>query len=204
MSPGGGAGVNGRVGGIVLAGGAGRRLGRPKAGVVVDGRTLVERAVETLRPHCASLLVVSRPEVELPALDVMVCCDRPGPDAPLNALATGLAALDTGDVLVLACDLPCAPPVVARLARSPSGTAAAARDRSSRQWQPLCARYPRLAALEVCERLLASGGTRLLPLIEALEPSPIDATAEELANVNSPADLARVAAFMRRSRRGGC
>ena len=173
-------------GGIVLAGGAGRRLGRPKAGVVLDGRTLVERAVETLRPYCGALLVVSRPEVELPRLDATVCFDRTGPDTPLNALATGLAALDTGDVLVLACDLPSAQPVVDRLVLAPTGTAAVARDRSSRQWQPLCARYPRSAALDACERLLASGELRLLPLVDALRPAAIDASTEELANVNSP------------------
>jgi molybdopterin-guanine dinucleotide biosynthesis protein A len=192
------------LGGIVLAGGAGRRLGRPKAGVVLDGRTLVERAVETLRPHCGALLVVGRPEFRLPPLDATVCSDRAGPDAPLNALATGLAALDTGDVLVLACDLPAARPVVARLADAPAGATAVARDRSSHQWQPLCARYPRRAALEVCERLLASGELRLLPLVEALAPSPIDATGDELANVNSPDDLARVTALMRRPEPGGC
>ena len=192
------------LGGIVLAGGAGRRLGRPKAGVVLDGRTLVERAVEALRPHCGALLVVSRPEVELPALHAAVCHDRTGPDAPLNALATGLAALDAGDVLVLACDLPYAQPVVDRLALEPPGVTAVARDRASRQWQPLCARYPRLAALEVCERLLASGELRLLPLVEALGASAIDATDEELANVNSSHDLARVTALMRRQEAGGC
>lgn len=192
------------LGGIVLAGGAGRRLGRPKAGVVLDGRTLVERAVEMLRPHCGALLVLTRPEVDLPSLGATVCSDRPGPDAPLNALATGLAALDTGDALVLACDLPGAQPIVDRLALAPAGAAAMARDRSSRQWQPLCARYPRLAALEACERLLASGETRLLPLVEALGPAAIDATPDELANVNSPEDLARVRALMRRAESGGC
>ena len=192
------------LGGIVLSGGAGRRLGRPKAGVVLEGRTLVERAVETLRPHCRAVLVVSRPEVELPSLDAAVCFDRPGPDAPLNALATGLAALDTADALVLACDLPSAQPVVDRLALAPTGAAAVARDRSSRRWQPLCARYPRVAALEACERLLASGEVRLLPLIEALGPRAVDATTDELANVNSPDDLARVTAFIRRAGPGGC
>jgi molybdopterin-guanine dinucleotide biosynthesis protein A len=192
------------LGGIVLAGGAGRRLGRPKAGVVLEGRTLVERAVEALRPHCRALLVVSRPEVELPALDATVCHDRTGPDAPLNALATGLATLETDDVLVLACDLPYAQPVVDRLAVAAPGVTAVARDRTSCRWQPLCARYPRLAALEVCERLLASGDLRLLPLVDALAASAIDATDQELANVNSPDDLARVAALMRRPGRDGC
>jgi molybdopterin-guanine dinucleotide biosynthesis protein A len=192
------------LGGIVLAGGAGRRLGQPKAGVVLDGRTLVERAVATLRPHCGAVLVVSRPEVELPPLDATVCSDRPGPDAPLNALATGLTALDTGDVIVLACDLPSAQPVVHRLARAPTGVASVARDHSTGQWQPLCARYPRVAALEVCERLLASGEVRLLPLIDALGPAAIEATHDELANVNSSQDLARVSVLMRRAEPGGC
>ena len=192
------------LGGIILAGGAGRRLGRPKAGVVLDGRTLVERAVESLRPHCEPLLVISRPEIELPPLDATVLDDRPGPDAPLNALATGLAALDTRDVLVLACDLPSARPVVDRLALAPAGVAAVARERAGGRWQPLCARYPRVAALEVCERLLASGELRLLPIIAELAPSAIDASADDLANVNSPDDLARLAALTRRQAADGC
>jgi molybdopterin-guanine dinucleotide biosynthesis protein A len=104
-------------------------------------------------------------------------------------------------VLVLACDLPSARPVVGRLALAAPGAAAVARDRGSRRWQPLCARYPRLDALEVCERLLASGETRLLPIVGALGAAAIDATDEELANVNSQADLA---ALMRRPHPGGC
>jgi len=171
---------------------------------VLEGRTFVERAVDALGPHCRALLVVSRPEVELPPLDATVCHDRTGPDAPLNALATGLAALDTDDVLVLACDLPYAQPVVDRLAAEPPGATAVARDRTSRRWQPLCARYPRVAALEVCERLLASGDLRLLPLVDALGASAIEATDDELANVNSPDDLARLTALMRRPGPGGC
>jgi molybdopterin-guanine dinucleotide biosynthesis protein A len=192
------------LGGIVLAGGAGRRFGRAKAGVVVGGRTLVERAVDLLRPHCGPIVVVGRPEVALPALDVPVHFDRPGPDAPLNALATGLAALEAADVLVLACDLPCAGPVVDRLAAVAPGTAAAAREHGGGRWQPLCARYPRRATLGACDSLLAGGELRLLRLIDALAPLAVDATRDELANVNSPADLARIDAVTRRSRPDAC
>jgi molybdopterin-guanine dinucleotide biosynthesis protein A len=179
------------LGGIVLAGGAGRRLGRPKAGVVVGGRTLVERAVDLLRPHCGSLVVIGRPEVALPPLHVPVHHDRPGPDAALNALATGLAVLGTDDALVLACDLPAAGPVVDRLAAVAPGTAAAARERGGGRWQPLCARYPRRAALEACDALLAEGELRLLRLLDALAPVAVDASPGDLANINSPSDLAR-------------
>jgi molybdopterin-guanine dinucleotide biosynthesis protein A len=196
--------VSTNLGGIVLAGGAGRRLGRPKPTALLDGLTLVERAVDILRPQCRTLIVVSRPEVALPPLDASVCFDRPGPDAPLNALATGLAALEADDVLVLACDLPAVRPVVERLAELPAGAIAMARERQSGRWQPLCARYARLAALEACDRLLGGGEVRLLPLVEALRPTAIMAGAAELANVNTPEDLARLAALRRRGPPVGC
>lgn len=49
--------------GVVLAAGAGRRLGRPKADVELGGQRLVDRAVGTLRAGgCAEVLAVLRPE----------------------------------------------------------------------------------------------------------------------------------------------
>jgi CTP:molybdopterin cytidylyltransferase MocA len=50
------------VTGIVLAAGAGRRLGRPKADLDFGGQRLVDRAVGTLRAGgCAEVLAVLRP-----------------------------------------------------------------------------------------------------------------------------------------------
>jgi len=166
---------------LVLAGGAGIRFGRPKATVVLDGQTLVERAVAALAPHCRRVVVVGRPEVPLPVPSVS---DRPGPDCPLNALATGLAAVDADDVLVLACDLPAAGPVLGRLVVAPC----VAVDPDGRA-QPLCARYPRAAALAGAESLLAAGERRLLPLLGVLAATPVSATASELHNVTVLADL---------------
>ena len=145
------------------------------------GLSLVERAVAALAPHCGRVLVVGRPEVPLPvpSLD-----DRPGPDCPLNALATGLAALGAEEVLVLACDLPGAGPVLARLVAAPS--VAVAPDGRA---QPLCARYPRLSALAAADGLLAAGTFRLLPLLDLLAAKPVPATAAELHNITVSTDL---------------
>ncbi len=167
--------------GLVLAGGAGIRFGRPKATVQLDGQTLVERAVAALAPHCRRVVVVGRPEIPLPVPSVD---DRPGPDCPLNALATGLAALEADEVLVLACDLPGASPVLARLVAAPS----VAVDPDGRA-QPLCARYPRAAALAAADSLLAQGTCRLLPLLGILAATPVPASAAELHNVTVAADL---------------
>lgn len=177
------------IDGAVLAGGPGRRLGRPKAGVALAGRTLVERAVDALRERCAEVIVVSRPGIALPALEARVVHDRPGPDAPLTAIATALAELRAPEVLVLACDLPLAAPALDALLRAPRGTAvAAARDG---RLQPLCARYPREAALAACERLLGAGALPARGLLDELGARGVEAPGEALLNVNAPADLAR-------------
>lgn len=185
------------VDGAVLAGGPGRRLGRPKAGATLAGSTLVERAVEALRARCDEVIVVSRPEVALPALAARVVHDRPGPDAPLTAIATALAELRAPDVLVLACDLPLAGPALDALLSAPPGAAVAAAQDGS--LQPLCARYPRAAALAACERLLAADRLAARGLLDALGALGIEAPGDALLNVNAPADLARAEAILRGS-----
>jgi len=173
--------VGSRPDGLVLAGGAGTRFGAPKATALLDGLTLVERAVAALGPHCGRVVVVGRPEVPLPIPSID---DRPGPDCPLNALASGLGVVDADEVLVLACDLPFAAPVLNRLVTAPS--VAVGPDGRA---QPLCARYPRQAALAAAVELLDAGTLRLLPLLDLLAAAPVPASAVELHNVTFPTDL---------------
>jgi molybdopterin-guanine dinucleotide biosynthesis protein A len=183
--------------GIVLAGGAGRRLGEPKAAARLGGLTLVERAVAALAPRCRRVVVVTRPGVPLPALPVPVVEDRPGPPCALLALATGLGAVDADDVLVLACDLPLAEPLLDALLAAPAGTAVAgAADGDA---QPLCARYPRADALAAAERLLASGARAARGLLDAVGARLVEAEGPALLNVNAPADLARARAILARA-----
>lgn len=184
---------------MVLAGGPGRRFGRPKAGALLGGTTLVERAVAILAARCDRVVVVSRPGIELPGLPAAVTLvhDRPGPDAPLVALATGLAALEADDVLVLGCDLPLAGPLLDRLLEAPPGTPVVGVDPAGRA-QPLCARYPRARALAAADRLLGAGALAAHGLLDALDAVRIEAHADELLNVNTPADLERAEAALGR------
>lgn len=184
-----------RPDGCVLAGGSGRRLGRPKAGVVLGGTTLVERAVATLSERCATVVVVARPGVPLPELPVPVVHDRPGPGAPLVAVATGLAALRGEDVVVLGCDLPFAGPLLDELLAAPPGVAVAGTEGG--RAQPLCARYPRRRALEACERLLSAGALPARALVDALGALGVEARGDALLNVNTPEDLARAERVLR-------
>ena len=178
-----------RPDGLVLAGGPGRRAGEPKAALVLAGRTLVERAVDLLLPRCGRVIVVSRAGVALPPLVVPVVLDRPGPDAPLVGLATGLAALDARDVIVLACDLPLAGPALDVLQQTPASTAVVAAEAG--RAQPLCARYPRAPALQACDRRIARGALAAMGLVDELGAAVVEVPAGSLLNVNTAQDLAR-------------
>lgn len=181
----------GPVDGLVLAGGAGRRFGRPKATVPIGGGTMVERAVALLMARCdGEVIVASHPSVDLPILPVAVVDDRPGPRAALNGIAAGLAELEADDVVVLACDLPAAGAVLDRLVAIDGNVVVAVDDRGRRQ--PLCGRYTRVDALRAAEDFLAAGELRLQRWLTALEPVvEVPARPGELLNVNTPADLGR-------------
>lgn len=186
--------MTGQPDGLVLAGGSGRRLGRPKAGVVIKGRSLLERAVTMLNERCADVVVVSRTGVVLPTIAVPVVLDGPGPNGPINALAAGLAALTSEDVVVLACDLPLAGPVIDRLIEVPGHVAAAASDGS--RLQPLCARYPRARTLEAARGLMAAGDFRMTGLVAALGAVTVPASDHELLNVNEAEDMEEAARLL--------
>jgi molybdopterin-guanine dinucleotide biosynthesis protein A len=165
-------------GGIVTAGGQGRRMGGPKAGVELAGVTLVDRARDILRAVGCDPVVVA----------------ADGDDGPLFALLDPLRELGTIEVFVLACDLPLAAPAIAALAELPAGAAIAV-DPDGRE-QPLCARWPLGVALEAVEELVARGERRMSALVDAVDPELVTATAEDLLNVNTPDDLARAALLL--------
>jgi CTP:molybdopterin cytidylyltransferase MocA len=94
--------------GLVLAAGAGRRLGRPKAEVVLGGVRLIDRAVQTLLAGgCQQVVAVVRSEGI--TVDGAIAVVNPAADDGMgSSLRTGLAALPDGTeaVVVTLVDLP--------------------------------------------------------------------------------------------------
>jgi nicotine blue oxidoreductase len=82
--------------GIVLAAGAGRRFGGPKALATLDGERLVDRAVATLRAGgCADVIAVAG-AVPLRDVDAQVATNVDWPRGMASSLQTGLAAAQGG------------------------------------------------------------------------------------------------------------
>jgi len=106
--------------GLLLAGGAGRRMGRDKAHAVVGGVTLVDRALTVLWSVCEDVLVAPG-ERPLGRGVEEVADARPGA-GPLGGLVAGLERARTPLVAVLAVDLPLASgPVLRALAAAWDG-----------------------------------------------------------------------------------
>lgn len=175
------------VGGLVLAGGAGRRMGGvDKAALRVGGVALLDRVLAAARPVCARLVVVGpvRP-TEVAGVE-FVAEPEPG-GGPVPAVVAGLQATTGCDVvLVLAADLPLLRTrhLLGLVAALDGEEAAAAADVGGAN--PLLAAYgvPELAA-----RVAALGpgdaAVRLLPrgvVTVDLGPGTL--------NVNRPQDLA--------------
>lgn len=158
---------------VILAGGLSRRLGGvPKAGLVLDGQTLLARTVDS----AAQLLQMQQSPAAAPALGgtgariavvgpvkqvqhwlessrsqhlVTVIQEDPPYSGPAAGIAAGLSALqDRGEqVLVLACDMPHVAQLLTILSRelaaAPDTTGVMASDAG--RAQPLAAIYPEQA-----------------------------------------------------------
>lgn len=177
------------VDGVVLAGGVGRRFGRPKAGVHLGGETLVARAVSALVTRCDRVVVVARHDTTLPEVTVPIVHDAPGPHSALVGVLAGLRAVDAPLVAVLGCDVLAAPALLDRIIGE-AGEAGQAGEESrvaldDHGLQPLCARYRRLDAITTAETMIDQGQLRLRPFAEALAAVPVRAHEGELRNVNT-------------------
>ena len=97
--------------GMILAGGASRRMGRDKLSLAVGGVPLIQRSFDVLEKSCDEVLIVASEKSPrgygLPAR--IVTDFRPGRKGPLAAMEAGLAAATNDYVFVSSGDAPFIP-----------------------------------------------------------------------------------------------
>ena len=191
--------------GIVLAGGQSRRLGVDKAGLLFDGRPLLEIVVEKLAAVCQDIVVACgriEDQEGRPALPVRQVADAEPGRGPLAGLEAGLSAINNEFALVVACDMPFLnPDLLAYMAGLPRRYQALV-PRVGGRWQPLQAIYAR-SCLPLIEKLLAQGHNSVEELLSRLDVQVLteddlpryDADGLSLFNLNEPQDLERARAL---------
>jgi len=192
--------------GAVLAGGASRRMGEPKAMLDLAGKPLIAHAVESVAAAGLETIVVAKPDSPVPPLGVPVLDEPAEPRHPLTGIVAALRYAEARPVVVIACDMPLVPPaLIAALARLDDPVAVV---RIGDGIEPLLARY----SPSVEPALMASlrVGDSLRHAVAGLHPRLItegDLSAygdpQRIAlNVNSPSDLALARSLLEGPARG--
>jgi molybdenum cofactor guanylyltransferase len=185
--------------GVVLAGGAGRRMGGAKATVELRGAPLLGYPVAALQAVLPEVVVVAKPDTELPPLPGVPIWTEPGePRHPLTGIVHALEFAGGRAVLVCAGDLPFASAALVReLAAADAGGACAVVPRAGGRLQPLFARYEPGALAPLRAALGEAELGRLTDVVAALGVRVLEVGDERaFFNVNVPEDLLTAAALM--------
>lgn len=180
--------------GVVLAGGASRRMGRDKATLAHprgDGRTLVEHTVDVVAARCHPVFVIAAPGQPLPPLPTAeVLRDEVRGIGPLLATARGLraaAAAGAQRAFVVACDMPeLSVALIDDLAGRYGPDVVLPWDGRDHY---LAGIY-RTALAPRIDALIAAGERRMRALTDSVLTQRVVLTTPALTNVNSQADLA--------------
>jgi len=182
---------------FILAGGQSTRMGTDKAFVALNGRTLLQRILDTERSVTPNVHIVGDLAKFSPfaptIADIFPGC------GPLAGIHAALRSSDTDLNLMLAVDLPFVPPALLQFLTTQAKASPAAVvtvPRTSQGWQPLCAIYRR-SFVDLAEEALRNGHYKIDALFSATQVRAIDEDELQSAgfspqlfrNLNTPQDL---------------
>ena len=183
----------------ILAGGLATRLGGcDKSALLVDGRAILDRQIDTLTPLVEDLMIVGH-SVNVTHLipGARVIADIVPGCGPLGGLHAALTSARSDVLFLVACDMPYVSSAFVEHLLSLAGEADAIVPQTERGYHPLCAVYTR-TCLEPAAAQLADRRLKMLELLERVrvrvvpleEIRRFGAPDRLLANVNTPADYA--------------
>ena len=185
------------VAAFILAGGKSTRMGEDKAFVMLEGRTLLARVINSARSVTPNVRIIGDP-AKFASFAPVVEDIFPG-CGPLAGIHAALHDTSADLTIILAVDLPFVSPallrfLIERAEQSPASAAIV--PRVDQLWQPLCAVYRRQFA-GPAESALRAGHYKIDPLfsestthaIEERDLQDAGLSPRLFLNVNTPQDL---------------
>jgi molybdopterin-guanine dinucleotide biosynthesis protein A len=184
--------------GVILAGGKSRRMGRDKSHLILQGETLVARAVRTLASLTDDLILATNTPDLFANLGARLASDAIPGGGALSGVHAGLIAARHEWALVVACDMPFLNVGLLRYMASLTSGHTIVVPRWQGELEALHTFYSR-ECLPVIEPILHRGGGRFIEFYEQVsvryvEPDEIvrfDPDGLAFFNVNSPEDWER-------------
>ena len=177
---------------LVLAGGASRRMGRPKAWLEVGDTILLRWVVDRLAADFSEVVTAfAEPEQLEQPIPYRVVFDRKPSAGPMAGIEAGLAAARHDPVFVIACDMPYVTRAVARVAVAAARMCDAAVPRIDGRPEPVCAAYRR-SALPLITAALDAGKRRAADVLDGLDVTWLeDIDSDVVRSLNTPDDYLR-------------
>jgi molybdopterin-guanine dinucleotide biosynthesis protein A len=183
---------------LVLAGGESFRMKEEKAFLQFEGKSLVERTLDTLKPLFEKIIIIAKQPERFQSFSVPVLVDIFPGCGPMGGIYTGLLNAK-GPVFAVAVDMPFLNPALIRILLDRSEGFEAALYRSSDGIHPLHAVYAQ-SALPVMEGLLKEKQLKMTHLLERIKTLEIDVeeiksqdlSKRGLTNINTPEDYRKL------------
>jgi molybdopterin-guanine dinucleotide biosynthesis protein A len=192
------------LGGVVIAGGESRRMGRIKALLPIGGSTLIESVLARLREACPEVLIVTNSPKLFGHLGVRMVPDALPGRQSLVGIYTGILHMG-GPAFVCACDMPFLSPPLIRHLGALADDVDVVIPRRHGEYEPLHAVYTP-ACLEPIRRCVQRHGRNTgfldearVRVVEVEEIRRFDPELRSFVNVNTPEDYARVQLAIGRS-----
>jgi len=182
-----------RFTGLVLAGGASRRMGRDKAFLELGGRPLIQIVVERMLEVCAEVIIVGDDLPSYAGFGVRAISDRFRGVGVLGGLHAGLLAASHELSLAVGCDMPFLKPDVLRAFAAWAEGYDVALLCHNGYFEPLHGAYQR-TCLNPIEAAIRAGKRRIVSFFPQVrvrtvtpeEIAPIDPRLESFRNLNTP------------------
>jgi molybdopterin-guanine dinucleotide biosynthesis protein A len=173
--------------GVVLAGGAGSRMGGAKQTRELAGRPLIAYPAAALQAVCDRVALVAKPQADLPELEGVELWDDE-PEEPRHPLTGIIHALERAQepVLVCAADMPFLTPEALSTLIAAGGSAPAAVAVAGGVLQPVLGLYAP-QALDMLRK--APPDAPLTRTIEQLDPVRVALPPPLVRSVNTPEEL---------------
>jgi molybdopterin-guanine dinucleotide biosynthesis protein A len=186
--------------GAVLAGGKSLRFGRNKALEKFEGKRLLERAIESVRPFCDRIIVVVNEIEPYRDIGVTLASDIIRHQGPLGGIYTALLFSPAEWVLVKAVDMPFLVPGLASLLIDAKLGFDAVVPEVNDAYDPLLALYNRRCIPAIARQLGSPDDRRVIGFYRKIklrtvaekEWRKVDPGALSFRNVNTPSDLAEL------------
>lgn len=171
--------------GILLTGGASRRMGQDKSSLRLGDDTLAEIAARKLQSFCSKVTVLG-PE---PVLGIPNLADREAHTGPLAAIANFAPSRPL--IAILSCDMPLITPDVFSLLAENLGSHQVAVSLVESRLQPTCAVYTS-EALGIARETYGQGKRSLMAWLDSLSVVQVPFPSAQFQNVNTPEDWIRL------------